>query len=391
MNKEQKKHMIEVVAFAILLYCGILHLDVVWNVVCHILSLFMPFIAGGAIAFIFNVPMKLIEKHLFPNSQKFEKFRRILAYILTLVLVVGILFLCMVVIIPELIRTGKNLGQQITASFLAVQSELRTYAVKWPSVMAFLENSDWDISSLSGSVSGLLQSTASRIFSSGLGIISGFINGTVAFFIGIVFSVYILFQKEKLSCQIKKILYAFFSEQRADTIISIASLANRTFANFLSGQCLEACILGTMFVIIMSILKFPYAMLIGVIIALTALIPIVGAFVGCAVGMFLIVMVDPIQSIWFLILFLVLQQIEGNLIYPHVVGNSIGLPSMWVLVAVSVGGSLFGIWGILIFIPLSSVCYALFREFIHNRLKGRHISAEKYQNLPSNANSDIEE
>ena len=145
----------------------------------------------------------------------------------------------------------------------------------------------------------------------------------------------------------------------------------KVFSNFLSGQCLEACILGAMFVIAMSILRLPYAMLIGVVIAISALIPIVGAFIGCAAGMILIVMVNPVQAVWFLILFLVLQQIEGNLIYPRVVGSSIGLPSMWVLVAVSIGGKLFGILGILLFIPLCSVCYALFRDYINKRLQGK--------------------
>lgn len=143
------------------------------------------------------------------------------------------------------------------------------------------------------------------------------------------------------------------------------------FSGFLSGQCLEAAILGTLFVIAMTIFQMPYAMLIGIVIAVTALIPVVGSFIGCAVGMFLIVMVNPIQAIWFLILFLVLQQIEGNLIYPHVVGSSIGLPSIWVLVAVTLGGNLLGIVGILLFIPLCSVFYALFRDFIKKRLAER--------------------
>ena len=164
-------------------------------------------------------------------------------------------------------------------------------------------------------------------------------------------------------------MYVCMPENRADKIIEVLRLTNTTFSNFLSGQCLEACILGTMFVITLSILRMPYALLIGIIIAVTALIPIVGAFIGCIVGVILIMMTSPLKALIFVGVFLILQQIEGNLIYPHVVGSSVGLPGMWVLMAVTVGGSLFGIVGILTFIPICSVCYALFRLFVNERLK----------------------
>ena len=158
----------------------------------------------------------------------------------------------------------------------------------------------------------------------------------------------------------------------------MAALSNQVFSSFLSGQCVEAVILGTLFVITMSILGMPYAMLTGIVIAITALIPIFGAFIGCVIGMLLIVMVDPVQAVWFLVLFLVLQQIEGNLIYPHVVGSSVGLPSIWVLVAVTVGGNMFGILGILVFIPLCSVLYALFAMFVKKRLREREVPESRW-------------
>ena len=158
-----------------------------------------------------------------------------------------------------------------------------------------------------------------------------------------------------------------------DKTLEVASLSYKTFSSFVTGQCLEAVILGTMFFIVMSVLRFPYALLVGVVIAFTALIPIFGAFIGCVIGTFLMLVSNPMQAVAFVILFLVLQQIEGNLIYPHVVGGSVGLPSIWVLVAVTVGGSLMGVVGMLIFIPLSSVVYALFREVVYKRLKERGI------------------
>lgn len=167
--------------------------------------------------------------------------------------------------------------------------------------------------------------------------------------------------------------FAFIPKRKAEVILEVCSLTYRTFANFLTGQCLEAVILGSMFVITLSILKMPYALLIGIIIAFTALIPIFGAFIGCALGCLLIFMVSPKQAILFILVFLILQQIEGNLIYPHVVGSSVGLPSIWVLAAVTIGGNLLGIVGMLVFIPLVSVLYTLFREYVYLRLKKQHI------------------
>lgn len=183
-----------------------------------------------------------------------------------------------------------------------------------------------------------------------------------------------MFQKETLGHQCKKVLFAFFKKERAKKILDIADLTATTFASFLSGQCLEAVILGSMFVFTMSILKLPYAWLMGVIIAVTALIPMVGAFIGCFIGIFLILIVNPVQAVVFTVMFLVLQQVEGNLIYPHVVGKSVGLPGMWVLVAVTVGGNLGGVMGMVVAIPLFSVLYVLLRKFVNRRLAEKKIN-----------------
>ena len=371
MDRETKKSVLQIVAFGIILYCAILHLNVVWGVLRNIVSLFLPFILGGCIAFVLNVPMKQIEKRLFLKKQKLHKMKRTVSYVATLVIVLGILTLAMVVVIPELVRAVKSLAHQVPVAMAAVQAWLRENTGKLPQVAAIMEDFDLDVTSISSQAAGILQSAASGILSSSFSFIGSVVSGIISFLIGIVFSVYVLFQKEKLALQAKKILYALLPADKAEHAISIGQLSNRVFSNFLSGQCLEACILGTMFVIAMSILRLPYAMLIGVVIAISALIHIVGAVIGCVAGMILIVMVNPVQAVWFLILFLVLQQIEGNLIYPRVVGSSIGLPSMWVLVAVSIGGKLFGILGILLFIPLCSVCYALFRDYINKRLQGK--------------------
>lgn len=168
-------------------------------------------------------------------------------------------------------------------------------------------------------------------------------------------------------------MYAYMKEDLVKKVLDVCSLSYRTFSNFLTGQCLEAVILGTMFVICMGILQMPYAMLIGVLIAFTALIPIFGAFIGCVVGAFLILTVAPMKALVFVIMFLILQQIEGNLIYPRVVGSSVGLPSIWVLAAVSIGASLMGIVGMLVFIPIVSVLYALLRRDVYEHLEKREL------------------
>ena len=215
-----------------------------------------------------------------------------------------------------------------------------------------------------------MQRTVSEAyFSSTFGFITSVISKVTSGFIGFVFAIYVLSQKEKLAGQGKRVLYVLFKENVASKIISVLQRTRDTFASFITGQCIEAVILGTMFFVTLSIIRFNYALLIGVLIAVTALVPIFGAFVGCAVGTFLLLVENPVQALWFLIIFQVLQQIEGNLIYPHVVGGSIGLPSIWVLVAVTVGGNLFGIAGMLFFIPLSSVLYSFFREFVSGREK----------------------
>ena len=198
----------------------------------------------------------------------------------------------------------------------------------------------------------ILGSGAGNMMSTTMSAVSSIVSGLATFFIAFSFSCYILFQKEQLHIQIRKVCFAFLSKQKANALLKICSLIYRTFANFLTGQCLEAVILGSMFAVTLSILKMPYALLIGTLIAFTALIPIFGAFIGCALGCFLIFMVSPKQAMLFILVFLLLQQIEGNLIYPHVVGNSVGLPSIWVLLAVIAGGKLMGIVGMFLFIPL---------------------------------------
>ena len=363
--------------FTALLVVALWKFDVVLDVLKTIGQIIFPFILGGAIVFVINVPMSFLEKKIFENIKKENKAARKLArpvsLLLTIVLVVGVIALVMIGVIPQLTKTMGTLMINITDFIPQIKIWIRDFFHDNREIMKLVDqvqfNPDqairWGISLLGNGAGNMMNTTMSAVGS--------VVSGLATFFIAFSFACYVLFQKEKLHVQIRKVLFAFLPKQKADAFLKVCSLTYRTFANFLTGQCLEAVILGCMFVVTLSILRMPYALLIGVLIAFTALIPIFGAFIGCAVGSFLIFMVSPKQAIIFIIVFLVLQQIEGNLIYPHVVGESVGLPSIWVLAAVTIGGNLMGIVGMLVFIPLLSVVYTIFRKVVYQRLKKRHI------------------
>ena len=307
------------------------------------------------------------------RQKKREKFLRPFSMILTLVLVIAVLALAVLVIFPELGRTVSGLGRTIQANVPILLDKLEELFHNNKEISYWLANLDLNWDEIIKKATNIFQSGADIVLGSTFSMVQSIFSGVTTFVIGFVFACYILIQKEKLGRQCRKLLFAYLKKQQAERVLEIASLTHRTFAKFLTGQCLEAVILGTMFFVAMTLLRFPYPLLVGVLIALTALIPIFGAFIGCVVAAFLILMVSPMQALAFIVLFLVLQQLEGNFIYPHVVGGSVGLPSIWVLVAVTVGGSLMGIVGMLIFIPLMSVLYTLLRQDVVKRLEKKQL------------------
>ena len=377
LSKLSMKKIRELIIFTVLLVVALWKFEVVIDMLKTIWGILFPFVLGGAIAFVINVPMSFLEKKIFGKTKDGnkvgKKLARPISLLLTIILAVGVIALVMFGVIPQLTRTMGSLMISIANFVPQMQNWIREFSHNNQEIMKLVNqvqfNQDqaikWGISILGSGAGNMMNTTMSAVGS----IVSGF----ATFFIAFSFACYILFQKEKLHVQIRKVFFAFISKQKAEAFLKICSLTYQTFANFLTGQCVEAVILGSMFVVTLSILKMPYALLIGTLIAFTALIPIFGAFIGCAVGCFLIFMVSPKQAILFIIVFLILQQIEGNLIYPHVVGGSVGLPSIWVLAAVTIGGNLMGIVGMLVFIPIVSVIYTIFREFVYMRLKKQHI------------------
>ena len=377
LSKMSIKKIRELIVFTALLVVALWKFDVVLGVLKTIWDIIFPFVLGGAIAFLTNVPMSFLEKKIFENVKKknkiVRKLKRPISLILTIVLVVGVIALVMFGVIPQLTRTMGTLVTSINDFIPQMQSWIGEFFHNNQEIMNLVDQIEFDPDQAIKWGISLLGNGAGNMMNTTMSAVGSIVSGVATFFIAFSFACYILFQKEKLHIQIRKVFFAFLPRQKAYTFLKVCSLTYRTFANFLAGQCLEAVILGSMFVVTLSILRMPYALLIGILIAFTALIPIFGAFIGCAVGSFLIFMVNPQQAILFVIVFLVLQQIEGNLIYPHVVGESVGLPSIWVLAAVTIGGNLMGIVGMLVFIPLLSVLYTIFREFVYLRLKKQNI------------------
>ena len=378
-NRQNVKYLLLVVCGGVAFYCALQNLAAVFGAVGWLLGVLWPFLLGGAIAFILNVPMRAIERHLFPQNRRLGRLRRPLALVLTLGAVVGVLTLASAVIGPGVGEAVMSLARQIPAAVERLQDRIAELESYLPLLKSWAESLEIDWKGLTERAVSLVQAWGSGLLSSGSGLIGGLVSGVSTFVIGLIFSFYILLQKEPLSRQGRQVLYGLLPVRAADRCLEVLRLAGRTFSSFLSGQCLEAAILGTMFAVAMTIFRMPYALLVGVLIALTALIPIVGSFIGCVVGALLIAVTDAWKALMFILLFLVLQQVEGNLIYPHVVGSSVGLPSIWVLAAVTLGGKLMGIAGMLFFIPLCSVLYALFRGFVKARLKARRVPARKWR------------
>lgn len=362
----------------------------VWRFITGMLS---PFVVGAAIAFILNVPMRGIENRL--KCIKNQALRRSVSIVLTMVLIALVLFAVIMLLLPQLTETVRTLFERLPVFFNDVVDRVTKFVQDRPQMMEWVEantdmaNFDW--SALIEKVMAFLGDSATKIIDSAflaIGSVSaGIFNGVVSF----VFAIYCLVRKEILARQARRLLYAFLPEKFCDVTIQIFRLTNKTFSNFISGQCLEALILGCMFAVAMAIFRMPYIPLVSVLIAVTALVPIVGAFVGCILGAFFILVSDPMQAVWFVIMFLVLQQIEGNLIYPKVVGSSVGLPGMWVLLAVAVGGELMGVGGMLLMIPLTSVLYTILRELTRLRLEKRGIPRDKLQDQPPEVRNRLSE
>lgn len=366
------------------------------TILLNIISLFAPLIVGGCMAFIFNVLMKLFENKIFihitekvnrskRSGRLWLKLVRPLSLVLTLIVIFGIVVLVIALVIPELKNSINLLVKEFPAYINNVQDWLDATLTSFGigGISEHLPVIDW--SQLLNSLLAFVSGEGSDLVASATKFTTGVFSVLTNMVLGFVFSIYILLQKEKLSRQLKGVVYAFFPEERANMIFGVGRLSNDIFGKFITGQFMEAvvigllCFIGMNLLSLTSVFEFPYSLMISVLIGFTALIPVIGAFIGTAIGALLILMESPIQAIWFIIFIIVLQQLESNLIYPRVVGKSVGLPGIWVMLAVIVGGSVYGIVGIIIGVPLCSVIYSLIKRIVSLRLDRKKINIDKVE------------
>lgn len=393
MDKKSLRNLFLILCSAILLYWIVLDTHRASVFIMGIWKLFAPFAVGGAIAFVFNVPMRAVERQLHWIQKPGQ--RRGAAILITLALFALVIAFVVLMLAPQIKLTVRSIVDRLPDFVLRETDNLKNFLdthpniKEWVQAYTSLESINWP--DMIQKVISFLGERLSGVFDSAYTAISSVTNGIVNAFLSIAFAFYALSRKEILARQGRRLAYSLLPERYADELIRILRLTNSTFSNFISGQCLDAGILGLMFAVAMFILRLPYIALVSVIISVTALVPLVGAFVGCVLGALFILVDSPVEALTFVIMFLVLQQIEGNLIYPRVVGTSIGLPGMWVLVALSIGGELMGIGGMLLMIPLASVIYALLREFTARRVAQREIPADKLREQPPELRSRFKE
>ena len=372
-NKKFKENLL-LGTYLIILYFLLLNIKWVTTALGNILGIISPFITAFAMAFVLNLPMKFFENKVFnfldkEKSSFVRGLKRPLSILATFITVIGFIVALILFVVPQLaaslstlldavpgyIESFEKLLNQYLSSTEILQNIYNTLMNTWQELLKYFANF------LSTSLTGILNTTVS--------ITSGLIN----FILSLVLTIYMLASKETLIHQIKKILYAFLNNAIVDKILGVGRLTNTTFAKFITGQCIEAVILGALCFLGMTIFKMPYSLLISVLIGVTALIPVFGAFIGTIPAVFLILIINPIQALWFVVFILCLQQFEGNIIYPRVVGNSVGLSAIWVMLAMLVGGSTLGLIGMLIGIPLFSVAYQLISDYTNKRLNKKEV------------------
>lgn len=361
----------------------------IFSIIKRFGRMILPFAIGAILAFIMNVPMRVFEKML--KFIRKDGLRRAAAIVLTLIALSIVLALVVLLLVPQLIDTIKLLASILPGFVTRVTEWVTNFLYEHPELLEMItrytnfENVDW--SGILKSVFSMLSGYMTNVAGSMYDVMSGIFTTIFNLVVSVVFSFYCLFRKEILARQARRVGYSFLPEKVCDEVVRIARMVNRSFAHFISGQCLEAVILGCLFAIFMAIFRMPFIPLVSVIISLTSLIPIVGAIIGCCIGAFFIFVQNPMQAVWFIVMFLAIQQIETNLIYPRVMGTSVGLPGMWVLFAVGIGSDLMGIPGMMVMIPLATVAYELAREITNKRLKDRGIAWEKLQYYPPDITS----
>lgn len=365
MKKKEIKRYGLIALFALIVCIAVRNFSVISNFVKTTFSALVPIVTGCIIAYIFNIIMNFYEKHYFPknNSEFIRKSRRPVCITMSFASATIIIVLIVNIVYPELVSAVKLIANEIPPFFSEVQEFAKTTFKEYPEIQEFIKSIEPDIISITEKIG----TGAYDVFDSVISIIGSTVSIITNAVIAIIFALYLLLRKDKLHKDISRFQRAYLNEKITRRMNHILEITNDTFKNFFVGQFMEAIIIGSLCFIGMTLLKLPYSAMAGTIVGVTSLIPIVGALIGAVISAFMIFTVNPMQALIFIIFLILLQQIEGNLIYPKVVGTSVGLPGIWVLAAVTVGGGLFGILGMLLGVPIVATIYKLAFELLERR------------------------
>ncbi len=362
MEKQKLKSIYILITFTVILFFSVQNLQLVYDGAANFFAMISPIVNGGIIAFIFNIPMQKLETGIL---SKMKKGKRGTAYGITIVGFIIFIIALISVVIPQVIISLTQIVDSLEALYNRLPSMYDEIVGAFPSIEQYLNDINWAelLNIATTAVQNMILTVAN-----GLAVfLSGLFGGVVNFVLAFIFSIYLLFAKEKVYISIKNVLYAAFKKEKMDKIYKVATLTSKSFSSFILGQVTEAVIVGVIFIVALAIFGFDYATLISVLIAVGSLIPIFGSTIGCIIAMFFLSTVSLSQAVWFLVLFLIIQQLEGNLIYPYVVGNKVGIPAILVFISVVLGGNFLGLIGMLTFIPISGVIYTLLKEFVENK------------------------
>lgn len=369
-NKKTFRQILLLITFTVLLYWALNHFEVLGKLISSVLGIISPFIVGFSIAFVVNVVLrgleKLWDKHI--KNNPIAKFKRGICLTLSIFIVLGIIFAILFIVTPEFMKTMDSFIDMLPSYIKTIESRWNSFSETLNKHSIVLPEFDIDEEKLITTIGNFLKQKGQIFVDTTINITASIFSAIFNFVIAFAFSIYVLAQKESLGNAARRVSTAIFKEEKTEKIFSFVSLVNKSFTNFVTGQLTEAVIIGVLCFVGMLIFAMPYAPAISVLVGFTALIPVFGAFIGTAVGAFLILLVEPIKALWFIIFIIVLQQLEGNLIYPKVVGKSVGLPGILVLAAVTIGGNAFGIVGMLLSVPICSVVYTLAVQAVGKKL-----------------------
>ena len=368
LSKKTVKRILLIITFTVVLIWAVYNHSMLLDYLGRLYSLVSPFVIGLCMAYVVNVIMRPIERMWMKLLSRFrgnwvEKLKRPICLLLSILLIIGIILAVVFIIMPELSKSVSSLVSMVPTYVSEVEGWWETLSESLDKYGLELPKFDFNPDKLVD----FLKDGGTAVINTTLSATTSIVVAVINIVLALAFSIYVLAQKETLKRQSKKVLSKLMKPEKMQKLLDMLDLINRTFTNFITGQLTEAVIIGALCFIGMSIFGMPYAPAISVLVGFTALIPVFGAFIGTAVGAFLILLIKPIQALWFVVFIIVLQQFEGNLIYPKVVGKSVGLPGIWVLVAVTIGGNAMGVVGMLISVPLCSVLYVVARNAVNGR------------------------